>query len=203
MAVWPRPGRRFYSPYISNVDYYGEGHYLIHSGGIAYDKEGNPSEVLGTLAKVNGCHMYSVTVELMDGKQMLKMQVPGNYYRAVKLPLYKKGANLTLGPGKLLGSMGITRRSWILSFRPHGSMSFFPIPLRPGLKRRATALSFTAPSRRDRPLSFYWNRETRCTATTFPRRPSSTRPMCCGTFLEEDGRKAKLSVNKVGPLGSL
>lgn len=36
-------GAEFFSPHICNVKYYNEGHYLVHSGGVAYDSEGNPS----------------------------------------------------------------------------------------------------------------------------------------------------------------
>lgn len=30
-------GAEFFSPYISNVEYYDEGHYMVHSGGIGYE----------------------------------------------------------------------------------------------------------------------------------------------------------------------
>ena len=29
-------GADFFSPYICNVEYYGEGHYMVHSGGVGY-----------------------------------------------------------------------------------------------------------------------------------------------------------------------
>lgn len=30
-------GAEFFSPYICNVEYYEEGHYMVHSGGIGYE----------------------------------------------------------------------------------------------------------------------------------------------------------------------
>lgn len=33
----------------------------------------------------------SITVEVLDGKEMLELEVEGNFYRAEKLPLYHKG----------------------------------------------------------------------------------------------------------------
>ena len=40
-------GAEFFSPYICNVEFYNEGHYMVHSGGIAYNKDGDISESLG------------------------------------------------------------------------------------------------------------------------------------------------------------
>ena len=80
-------GAEFFSPYICNVEYYNEGHYMVHSGGIAYDKDGAPSEALGAFVKDVGGTCRSITVEVCDGKVMLDLEVPGNYYRAEKLKL--------------------------------------------------------------------------------------------------------------------
>lgn len=194
-------GAAFYSPYISNVNYYGEGHYLIHSGGIAYDKEGNPSEVLGTLAKVNGCHMYSVTVELMDGKQMLKMQVPGNYYRAVKLSLYKKDANLTLGPGKLLGSMGITKE---LDFELPATWEheLLPDSFEARIEEESDRFVFYGTFEKGQAVELLLEQGDEVHRYYISTAAIEYQAMCCGTFLEEDGRKAKLSVNKAGLSGA-
>lgn len=48
--IWAWGGDRgaaFFSPYISNVEYYGEGWYMVHSGGIVYTASGEPSPLLG------------------------------------------------------------------------------------------------------------------------------------------------------------
>ena len=44
-------GAEFFSPYISNVEFYNEGHYMVHSGGIAYNKDGEVSEGLGAFKR--------------------------------------------------------------------------------------------------------------------------------------------------------
>ncbi|MCD7839841.1 MAG: aryl-sulfate sulfotransferase, partial [Erysipelotrichaceae bacterium] len=54
-------GAKFFSPYICNVEYYKDGHYLVHSGGIAYDQDGNPSEALGPYAAQAGGSQESTT----------------------------------------------------------------------------------------------------------------------------------------------
>ena len=40
-------GSEFYSPYISDVDYLGENHYIVHSGGIVYVDGKNSNQPAG------------------------------------------------------------------------------------------------------------------------------------------------------------
>ena len=100
-------GADFYSCYISNVDYYRDGHYLVHSGGIGHLGD----EVLDTPCsflegKEPDLRLTSTTVEIQDGQVMYEMQLPANYYRARRLPLYSPFDQLTFGKGQLLGSFG-------------------------------------------------------------------------------------------------
>jgi arylsulfate sulfotransferase len=96
-------GADFFSPYICNVIYYNEGHYLVHSGGIAYTKDGKPSDALGPFAIQAGGYQKSITTEVYEDKKMYELKVDGNFYRAKKLTLYCDGNNLELGEGKILG----------------------------------------------------------------------------------------------------
>lgn len=103
-------GSNFYSCYISNVDYYQDGHYLVHSGGIGYLGD----EVLDTPCsflegKEPSLSLTSITVELVDGQVMYEMHLPANYYRARRLPLYCPQDQLTFGKGQLLGHFGQSR----------------------------------------------------------------------------------------------
>ncbi len=106
-------GQDFFSPYICNVEYYDEGHYLIHSGGISY-LDGYASDVLGSLAQQSAelkdtIYMCSKTVEEKDGVLMYYLEVTGNFYRAERLSLYHAGDNLQLETkGKLAGELDIT-----------------------------------------------------------------------------------------------
>lgn len=103
-------GRHFYSPYICNVEYYGEGHYMVHSGGIGY-VDGETSEHLlpAFLDPNDPTHeQKSITVELIDDVLMYEMHLPSQFYRAEKLPLYHDQDNLCLGKGQILGSLDIT-----------------------------------------------------------------------------------------------
>ena len=102
-------GNEFFSPYISNVDYYGEGNYLVHSGGIA-SLDGITCEGVGSRRyfENKNVRLESKTVELLDGRVVYEMCLNANYYRAKKMSLYSEGENLTLGRGTILGTLGKT-----------------------------------------------------------------------------------------------
>ena len=102
-------GKDFFSTYISNVEYYGEGHYMVHSGG-AGALRGETCNVPPVMheGKEEGLVMNSITIEIKDDVIMHEMHLPGNFYRAEKLPLYCEEDVLTFGKGELLGSLGVT-----------------------------------------------------------------------------------------------
>lgn len=112
-------GSSFYSPYISDVDYIDSNHYLIHSGGISSYK-GVPNNEPAGLSKVDA--LNSITVEVKDNKEIFKLVLPSNYYRAEKMSLY---SNNEYEPkeGIKLGSLGVTKPSHndsILFFNKNG-----------------------------------------------------------------------------------
>ncbi|MGE4273733.1 MAG: aryl-sulfate sulfotransferase [Desulfitobacterium sp.] len=107
-------GAEFYSPYICNVDYYGEGHYMVHSGGIA-SYRGKHTDGLGAmlLNKYKDEHIHlkleSITVEVQNDEVKYELNVQGgNYYRARRISPYDEKTNLVLGKGELLGGFGVT-----------------------------------------------------------------------------------------------
>ena len=69
-------GKDFFSPYICNVLYYNEGHYLTHSGGVAFDGEGNASEELGPFAQIDdpSVTLESITVETINDEEVLELK---------------------------------------------------------------------------------------------------------------------------------
>lgn len=101
-------GSEFYSPYISDVDYFNDGHYLIHSGGISKTEDGKPNNEPAGLQKAGS--MNSITTEVKDDEVIFEMQLPGNFYRAEKMSLYANNVFNT-GKGTTLGSMGETKAS--------------------------------------------------------------------------------------------
>lgn len=81
---------------------------MVHSGGIAYNKEGEISESLGAFEQNMGGTLTAITVEICDDKKMMELHTKGNYYRAEKMTLYAPEGNLELGDGSILGKMGVT-----------------------------------------------------------------------------------------------
>ena len=82
---------------------------MVHSGGIQYYGE-DASEKFAALMKDDPMvRTRSITVEVLDDKKMLELEVEGNFYRAEKLKLYCDQNNLELGEGKILGSMRVYR----------------------------------------------------------------------------------------------
>ena len=96
-------GSAFYSPYISDVDYLGDDHYIIHSGGISYKNGVIQNQPAGI---ANSDTLVSDTVEILDGNIIFEMILPTNNYRVEKMSLYD--GRFTLGKTRELGSLGLT-----------------------------------------------------------------------------------------------
>ena len=108
-------GAEFFSPYICNVDYYKDGHYMIHSGGISTYRGKHTDELGATKIRTyRDEHIHltldSITVEVENYNEVkYELNVKGgNYYRARRLTLYDETTNFALGKGKFLGGFGVT-----------------------------------------------------------------------------------------------
>ncbi len=101
-------GSDFYSPYISNVDYYSEGNYLIHSGGIATVN----SEVLNIPAPLSenflDAVLNSITIEVLDGNVAYRLEVPSHFYRAKRISIYTDYSSFSFGQVITLGNFNKT-----------------------------------------------------------------------------------------------
>ena len=99
-------GSEFYSPYISDVDYLEEDHYIVHSGGIVYvdGKNSNQPAGLGGADK-----LVSDTVELLNDEVIFEIVLPNNNYRVEKMSLYQENETFELGKAVRIGSLGETK----------------------------------------------------------------------------------------------
>lgn len=193
-------GKEFFSPYICNVLYYNEGHYLIHSGGIAFDGEGNACEDLGPFAQLDdpSVRLESITVETINDKKVLELKVKSNYYRANKFPLYaKEGNNLTLGKGQILGSLGETpQMDYDIPAEDTGEI--LPEVHEAHITDEADMFTFEAKFEKGQlvMLLLESNHETRryFISTSKGKRGA----MCTGTFLPEDDRDTRTVISKEG-----
>ncbi len=97
-------GSDFYSPYISDVDYIDEDHYIVHSGGVVL-VDGVIQNAPAGLTE--NTEMESYTVELLNNKVIFEINVNTNLYRVEKMSLYGND-EFELVTGKYRGSLGET-----------------------------------------------------------------------------------------------
>lgn len=98
-------GAKFYSPYISDVDYLSNNHYLILSGGNA-SKDGKYLNVPAGLD--NADTLRSTLVEIQNNKVIFELILPTNDYRAEKINIYDVDSYY-LNNASRLGNMGETQ----------------------------------------------------------------------------------------------
>ena len=99
-------GSEFYSPYISDVDYINENHYIVHSGGIVYVDGKNSNQPAGF--STGNTKLVSDTVELLNDKVIFELVLPTNNYRVEKMPLYVEEDKLSFNEVERLGTLGKT-----------------------------------------------------------------------------------------------
>lgn len=193
-------GKDFFSPYICNVLYYNEGHYLTHSGGIAYDGEGNASRELGPFAQLDdpAITLKSITVETIHDQVALELKVNSNYYRATKFSLYSKGGNnLTLGRGQLLGSLGETpQMEYDLPAEPAGQI--LPEKYEARLTDETDMFTFEAKFEKGQLVMLLLESDKDTRRYFISTSKGKRGAMCTGTFLPEDDRDTRTVITKEG-----
>ncbi len=188
-------GAEFFSTYICNVEYYGEGHYMVHSGGtgsidgIACNR---PPVSMTVEAGGDKVKLNSITVEIKDNKVVYEMQVPGNYYRAEKLPLYCDGDRLSFGKGEILGTLGITEEFDTIPDVADGGL--VPDQYKIKLAQEADRLVMKGSFEKGQLVMLILEGDK--THAYFI--PTTNRPflaMCVGTFLESDERAVETPIS--------
>lgn len=101
-------GSNFYSPYISNVLYLEENHFVVHSGGIV-KVNGIPSNYPAGLSNEE-VSLKSDTVELLNNEVIYELILPTNNYRVRKMEMYSN-SEYKQGVGVRLGSVSKTEES--------------------------------------------------------------------------------------------
>lgn len=194
-------GAEFFSPYICNVEYYNEGHYMVHSGGIAYDKDGNPSEALGPFAAQAGGSLTSTTVEICNDIVQLELSVPGNYYRAEKLKMYVPGTNLELGEGKILGHLNETREMET-EVPAEACGEYLPEFCEARIEDEFDRFTFYSRFVKGDLvlLQLEKGNEVHRYFISTTSRPATA--MCCGTFLDTDDRNTRTCITKTALSGT-
>ncbi len=95
-------GNEYFSSYVSDVDYLADNHYLIHSGGVAF----NNGEVLNSPPGLNEfTDLRSYTSEVYNDELIFELLLPNNFYRAEKMSIYNKSTYENMDDGVSLGSL--------------------------------------------------------------------------------------------------
>lgn len=99
-------GQDYYSPYIGDVDYLGENHYLIHSGGNS-KLNGISSDLPAPMTDYDELNSY--TTEVQDNEVIFEMVLHNNYYRAEKLNMYDNYYFNITEKGQVIGTFDETK----------------------------------------------------------------------------------------------
>jgi arylsulfate sulfotransferase len=199
-------GADFFSPYICNVEYYNEGHYMVHSGGIGYE-DGKPCDGFAVMDAVDPVkskeHTYtfnSITVELVDDEVKLELHVPANLYRAEKLPLYYAGETIELGKGVVLGGL-IETKSTKMKVKAEETGVLLPADYKARIVEeddRFLVNGFFEESSIAQVLLVKGDEIVRYPIDTVPKHFQA---MCVGTFQKADSREVDTFINKTGLSG--
>lgn len=195
-------GKDFFSPYICNVIYYNEGHYLTHSGGIAFDKDGNAHDELGPFAMIEDpeASLKSITVETVNDEVAMELVVNSNYYRANKFTLYSKEpgqSDLRLGEGQFLGALGETpQMETLIPAEETGEL--LSDWHEASLTEEVDMLTFRAKFEPGTLAMLILENETETRQYFISTSKGKRGAMCTGTFLPDDDRDTTTAVTKDG-----
>lgn len=194
-------GEEFFSSYIGNVEFYGEGHYLVHSGGIQYYGEHASDTPAALMQNDPNVRAESITVELLHGKKIMEMKIVGNFYRAEKLTLYHSGENMPLGDGVRLGVMGVTPEfDTLIPMDPCGEI--LPYRYEAQVIEEDDRFTFKAIFEGGQLVMLMLENDEEAHGYFISTAKNKFNALCCGTFIANDPRSISESINKVGLKGA-
>ncbi len=197
-------GEKYFAPNVSNVDYYDEGHYMVHFGsnGFLHGKVCTKTPVAYTGEDAKAIIFNSLTVETKNDEVVYELHVPASYYRAKKLPLYTGLENVSFEKGKLLGNLMVTPETR-MKVRAEVTGEQVPDIYQLVVVDEKDRIHFNATFETGETVQILLTDEAgnihRYTYSTVPQRVLS---MCVGTFKKEDPRNVDMNINKNGLKGS-
>ena len=199
-------GADFFSPYICNVEYYNEGHYMVHSGGIGYE-DGKPCDGFAVMDAMDPVkskeHTYtfnSITCELVDDEVVLELHVPANCYRAEKLPLYYAGETIELGKGVVLGGL-IETKSTKMKVRAEETGRLLPAEFRAKIVEEDDRFLVNGFFEENTIAQVLLVKGVDIIRYNIDTVPKHFQAMCVGTFQKADSREVDTFINKTGLSG--
>ena len=196
-------GAEFFSPYICNVEYYDEGHYLVHSGGIGYE-DGETCEGMAVIKCMDpDGHEYrfnSITCELVDDELKYELQVPANCYRAEKLPIYYAHEVLELGKGELLGTLKATAVS-PMKIKAEETKAAVPEAYHVKIVEETDRVLVQGTFAEDSMIQILLVQESEVWRYGVETASKEFKAMCVGTFQKSDSHEIDTFINKTGLSG--
>lgn len=199
-------GADFFSPYICNVEYYNEGHYMVHSGGIGYE-DGKPCDGFAVMDAMDPVkskeHTYtfnSITCELVDDEVVLELHVPANCYRAEKLPLYYAGETIELGKGVVLGGL-IETKSTKMKVKAEETGRLLPAEFRAKIVEEDDRFLVNGFFEENTIAQVLLVKGVDIIRYNIDTVPKHFQAMCVGTFQKADSREVDTFINKTGLSG--
>ncbi len=101
-------GSKYFSSYISDADYLGENHYLVHSGGVAFNNDNVLNSPPGLTEYT---HLKSYTSEVYNDELIFELELNNNYYRAEKMNIYENSNPINMNHSSIKGSLNLTEPS--------------------------------------------------------------------------------------------
>ena len=193
-------GNEFFSQYICNVEYYNEGHYMVHSGGIGlYD--GETAETMVVFDADNPkCEERSITVEVLDDKVMLELVLNRNYYRAEKMKIYTENEKLLIGPSKEVGSLGITKK-YAKDIDAVQTGTLLPQEYDASLLEQEDRIQFEVNLKEDQLALLLLEKDGQVLKYQMSTTPQALNATCAGDFIHPHLRNTALTVTKTGLIG--
>lgn len=197
-------GEKYFAPNVSNVDYYAEGHYLVHFGsnGFLHGQVCPKTPVSYSGEDAKAIIMDSITMEIKDNQVLYELHVPASFYRAKKLALYTNQETVSFEPGHLLGQLTVTPETR-LKIRTKYSGKLVPSECELVILEEKDRIAMNATFETGEMVQVLLTDERgqvhRYTYNTVPQRVLS---MCVGTFKKEDPRNVDLNINTCGLKGT-
>jgi arylsulfate sulfotransferase len=195
-------GSKFFSQHISNVEYLGEDHYLVHSGGIQY-YDGQPAEIVLPPMPDPRAIRESVCCEIIGGEITTELRVDRNFYKGTILSLYREdGANLTMGTAKRLGSHAVTPESAFVPQLP-ANPERVPIWCKAHVLEESDRLTLMARFDTDSDAKIILQSSDASYTYDIDTAYDKYAPKSCLPYIEPDDRNTSTRINKTGLTGKL
>lgn len=199
-------GTEFFSPYISNVEYYDDGYYMVHSGGIGYEngKTCDGFAVTRAMSPKHRDKVYtfnSITCEIKNDQVVYELHSPANFYRAEKMPIYYANEVAELGIGQIIGEM-IETKETRMKIKAEETNLLVPESYNASVVEEDDRIVFSATFESGEMAQLLLVQDQNIKRYPINTITKTFKAMCVGTFQKNDPRDVDVFINKNGLHGN-